>query len=51
MDLLAKEAVLKENTGTVMGPRISNGFSAHQFFIRYFSDFNLRTGIVATYLV
>lgn len=46
MDLLAKEALLKEKTGTVIFPWTSNGFSHHQFFIKYFYGLSFRTGIV-----
>ena len=45
MDFLAKEAVSKENTGTVISFKTSKGFSAHQFFIKYFSDFSLSSGM------
>lgn len=45
MDLLAKEAVSKENTGTVISFNTSKGFSAHQFFIKYFYDLSLSTGM------
>lgn len=50
IDLLANVAESNENTGTVNGPWTSKGLSAHQFFIRYFSGFNLRVGIVVIYL-
>lgn len=50
MDLLAKVAVWKENTGTDIWLSTSKGFSDHQFFIRYFSDLSLSKGIAPTSL-
>ena len=43
--MLEKVAVSKEKTGTVISFSISKGLSAHQFFMRYFSDLSLRTGM------
>lgn len=50
IDLLANSAESNENTGTVSDPYTSKGLSDHQFFMRYFSGFNLRVGIVVIYL-
>lgn len=50
MDLLAKAAESKENTGTANESWTSNGFSDHQFFMRYFSGFSFKVGMSVIYL-